>query len=136
MSPSLAGGEEDSNLVNYLKDSSLAREAYQKILEEAGVDPLSILQGTENRWFFKYSEVHRALLLKEHITEFFFTYDIPTTLEILDDDDWGLVLVYENALKEVVEAAKLLEGEKYPSASSVIHFLETIFEAFNYVQWF
>ena len=37
--------------------------------------------------------------------------------------------MYENALKEVVEAAKLLEGEKYPSASSVIPFLDTIFDS-------
>lgn len=36
--------------------------------------------------------------------------------------------VYENALKNVVEAAKILEGELYPTASSVIPFLDLIFE--------
>ena len=48
-------------LVNYLKDSSKARVFFHNIMLEAGVTPLSMIQGTANRWFFKYSEVRRAL---------------------------------------------------------------------------
>lgn len=35
--------------VNHMKDSSLDREKFHKILEEAGVETLSIIQGTSNR---------------------------------------------------------------------------------------
>lgn len=89
--------------------------------------------------------MHRALLLREHIDTFFDTFDIPATLDKIEEDDWQLLLVssyfsgvlhftyllpqvYENALKRVVDSAKLLEGELYPTASSVIPFLDTIFE--------
>jgi len=115
-------------LINYIKESSTAKNALRKIMENAGVEPLAIIQGTSNRWFFKYTEVHRALLLREHIDTFFDTFDIPATLDKIEEDDWQLLLVYENALKRVVDSAKLLEGELYPTASSVIPFLDTIFE--------
>ena len=90
--------------------------------------------------------MHRALLLREYIDTFFDTFDIPATLDKIEEDDWQLLLVssyfsgveapfylfttqvYENALKRVVDSAKLLEGELYPTASSVISFLDTIFE--------
>ena len=114
------------SLVNYFKDSTLATEAFYKIMIEAGVDPLAVVKGTDNRWFFKYMEVERALVLKEHINMFFETYDTPHTLSMIEDEDWENLLVYENALKIVVEAATGLEGELYPTASSVIPFLVTI----------
>ena len=44
-------------------------------------------------WFFKYTEVHRALLLREHIDTFFDTFDIPATLDKIEEDDWQLLLV-------------------------------------------
>ena len=37
------------SLINYMKDSSLAREEFNKIMEDAGVEPLAIIQGTSNR---------------------------------------------------------------------------------------
>ena len=115
------------SLINYIKDCHPAKEAFYKIMEDAGVEPLAIIQGTSNRWFFKYAEVNRALLLKEHIDVFFDSFDVPETLDMIDEDDWELLLIYENALKDVVEAAKVLEGELYPTASSVIPFLDMIF---------
>ena len=36
-------------LVNHLKDVAVAREAFKKIMVDARVDPLSIIQGTSNR---------------------------------------------------------------------------------------
>ena len=39
-------------LINYIKDSSTAKDAFKKIMENAGVEPLAIIQGTSN-WYFK-----------------------------------------------------------------------------------
>ena len=97
-----------------------------EIMIEAGVEPLAVVKGTDNRWFFKYMEVERALVLKEYIDTFFDSYDTPRTLSRIEDEDWENVLVYENALRVVVNAASVFEGELYPTASSVIPFLETI----------
>ena len=94
----------------------------------AGVTPIAIIQGTENRWFYKYSEVRRALELKETIETFFETYNIPENLSSIEEEDWAMLMVYENAMRAIVEAAKVLEGELYPTASSVIPFLDTIIE--------
>ena len=38
-------------LINYIKDSSTAKDAFKKIMEIAGVEPLAIIQGTSNRYF-------------------------------------------------------------------------------------
>ena len=120
--------EKVRSLTKYMKDSSLARETFSQIMLYAGVEPLAIIKGTSNRWFFKYVETQRALLLKDHIDVFFDTYDIPLTLEKIEDEDWHLILVYENAMKNISEAAGVLEGELYPTASCVIPFLDIIVE--------
>ena len=70
-------------LINYFKDSSLAREELKKIMENTGVTPLAIIQGTSNRWFFKYTEVKRALILKDPINEFFQEVDVPISVEMI-----------------------------------------------------
>jgi hypothetical protein len=44
------------------------------------------------RWFFKYSEAHRALILREQIDAYFDQYD-GDTLEAINEDDWKLILV-------------------------------------------
>ena len=54
-------------MVNYFKDVATAREAFKNIMINARVEPMTILQGTSNRWFFKYSEAHQALILKENM---------------------------------------------------------------------
>jgi hypothetical protein len=36
-------------LINYLKDVHVARQAFKKIMIDARVEPLTILQGTSNR---------------------------------------------------------------------------------------
>ena len=116
------------SLVNYFKDVATAREAFKKIMMDARVDPLSIIQGTKNRWFFKYSEAKRALLLKEHISTFYAEFQIPDTLDYIEQYDWHMIEVYENTLRFLVQAAKMFEGERYPTASSVIPFLDTVFD--------
>ena len=113
-------------LVNHIKDSSIDREKFHKILSDSGIEMMTIIQGTANRWFFKYAETKRALVLKEYIDVFLDNYE-GEALEVIDENDWTLILTYENALRTLVEAAKVLEGELYPTASSVIPFLDTVF---------
>jgi hypothetical protein len=36
-------------LINYFKDVSVAREAFKKVMIDAQVEPLTIIQGTSNR---------------------------------------------------------------------------------------
>ena len=114
-------------LVNYMKDSSTAREKFHEIMLASGMDPLTIIQGTDNRWFHKYSEAHRALLLREVIDKFFGDFETPNKVSPLDDDDWKSVLVYENAMRTIVKASRVFEGAFFPTSSSVIPFLHTIF---------
>ena len=38
-------------LINYIKESSTAKNALRKIMENAGVEPLAIIQGTSNQYF-------------------------------------------------------------------------------------
>jgi len=102
--------------VNHLKDSSIDREKFHKILRVSGIETMTIIQGTANRWFFKYAETKRALVLKEYIDVFLDNYE-GDVLEVIDENDWTLILTYENALRTLVDAAKLLEGELYPTAS-------------------
>ena len=76
---------------------------------------------------FKYSEAHRALLMKDHINTYFEDFQTPETLDPIEDYDWELIEAYENAMRSLVQAAKMFEGELYPTASSV-PFLDTVFE--------
>lgn len=53
-------------------------------------------------------------------------YPIPDTLGLIDDDDWKSLKVYVVAVEPFVKASRLLGGENYPTASSVIPFLDEI----------
>ena len=116
------------NLVNFLKDSSLAKTEFKNIMIRLGITPLSLIKGTDNRWFHKAAEAHRALELKEVIDVFFDEYNIPESLHKLEENDWNMLLIYDQAMEVIVEAAKILEGELYPTASSVVPFLDNIVE--------
>lgn len=73
-----------------------------------------------------YNEVKRALILRSALEIWFEEYDSPPSVSELDEEDWNYLLAYENALAPVVEAAKLLAGELYPTESSLIPFLDQI----------
>ena len=64
--------------------------------------------------------------LKDSINQFFEEYETPENLSRFTEDDWHMLLVYENAMRSVVDASKVLEGELYPTASSVIPFLDAV----------
>ena len=38
-------------LINYMKDSPTAKEEFNKIVANSGVEPLAIIQGTSNRYY-------------------------------------------------------------------------------------
>ena len=116
-------------LVNYLGESSLARQAFNTLMVEHDMDPLRTVKGTSNRFFTKFFEAERFVELKEAVTLFFENYDrMPDYCIQLDDDEWHFLEVYKDALKLVVKASEILEGRDYPTASSVIPFLDTIAE--------
>lgn len=102
------------------------KERFKTVMEDAGEAPLSIIQGTSNRWFYKFQEAERLLLLKVHVERFQqdddFSYDL-----VLEDDDWTNLSVYVTAVKVISDASDVLEGRDYPTGSSVIPFLDQIF---------
>ena len=101
-------------------------EKFQAVLEDAGEDPLSIIQGTSNRWYYKYQEAERLLLLKVHVERLQQQDDFPYDL-VLEEDDWKNLSVYVSAVKVISDASDVLEGRDYPTGSSVIPFLDQIF---------
>ena len=68
------------------------------------------------------------LILKDHINTYFEEFETPDTLDPIEEYDWKMIEVYENAMRSLVQAAKMFEGELYPTASSVIPFLDAVFE--------
>ena len=45
---------------------------------------------------------------------------------ILTDRDWDNIVIYVSSLKTLSDASKILEGQKYPTALSVIPYLDQI----------
>ena len=45
------------------------------------------------RWFYKYEEVKRFLILRESVEAWFRDYSTPDTLLELDEADWDALLV-------------------------------------------
>ena len=68
------------------------------------------------------------LILKDHINTYFEEFETPDTLDPIEEYDWEMIEVYENAMRSLVQAAKMFEGELYPTASSVIPFLDAVLE--------
>ena len=64
------------------------KERFYKIMEDAGEEPLSIIQGTSNRWYYKYQEAERLLLLKVHVEKLQQDEDFPYDL-VMEEDDWN-----------------------------------------------
>ena len=64
--------------------------------------------------------------LQHAINLFFERFDTPVTLESIDEEDWDLLKVCIEAVEPMVTAPRLLGGEKYPTASSVIPFLDEV----------
>ena len=114
-------------IVNYLGDSALPRQAMHDLMLENGWDPRRTVTGTANCFFTKFFEVERFVELREAIEIFCSTYDrLPNYVEALDFYEWDTLKVYRDSMELIVKAATILEGRDYPTASSVIPFLDTI----------
>lgn len=109
-------------LVEYFKQSSLARQKLHKIQIDNGIAPLSVVQGTDNRWYFKYSEVLRIVELRSSIKAFQDMYyeDLPERLDLIEEGDWPLLVSYVKAVSPFVKATEMFSGENYITSSRVI----------------
>ena len=85
-----------------------------------------IIYWSSLRWFFKYHEVSTLFTLKDAVIKFQEDFATPERLEEIEDKDWDQIEEYIDAIKPFVTASKLLGGENYPTASSVIPFLDEV----------
>ena len=74
------------------------------------------------------TEMERLLVLKNHIISFQESYDDLPEGTLLFDEDWQNIRIYVSSLKTLADASKVMEGESYPTASSVIPFLDQVFK--------
>ena len=78
------------------------------------------------RWYYKFLEVQRVLVLRPHIEKF---QDDQVGLDVslcFDEDDWQNLKIYFNTLKLLSDNSDILEGQNYPTASSVIPFIDQV----------
>ena len=78
------------------------------------------------RWYYKFLEVQRVLVLRPHIEKF---QDDQVDLDVslcFDEDDWQNLKIYCNTLKFLSDNSNILEGQNYPTASSVIPFIDQV----------
>ena len=123
------------DIVNYLGDSALPRQFMHDLMLENGWDPLRTVKGTANRFFTKYYEVERFCELKEAIEIFCSEYEqLPEKIKPLEFFEWESLKVYRDSMELVVKASVMLEGRDYPTASSVIPFLDTIVDDLEELQ--
>jgi hypothetical protein len=71
-------------------------------------------------------EVRRVLLLWNHIGAFQDSYENIPGGTLFLDKDWHNLRIYVSSMKTLSDASDLLEGETYPTASSVIPFLDQV----------
>lgn len=113
-------------LLNKMKDSHKMKEAFQEVMKEAGADPLAVIQGTSNRWYYRFVEAERCLLLRHHVEKFQEDYvDMPAEL-VLQPEDWHNLSIYVRSVKALSDASTIFEGDTYPSASLVIPYLDQV----------
>ena len=117
-------------IVNHVASSSTARQILAEHVRSAGMDPLKTVRGTSNRFFTKFFEVDRFVELQIPITTFIEEYEFPERLAAgeFSEEDFELLETYRNSLQMVVKSSEILEGEKFVTASSVIPFLDSIYE--------
>ena len=121
--------------VNFLGDSALPRQAMHDLMIENDWDPLRTVTGTANRFFTKYYEVERFCELKEAVELFCSHYEnLPEKVKALEFYEWDSLKVYRDSMELVVKASTMLEGRDYPTASSVIPFLDTIVDDLEELQ--
>ena len=117
------------NLVNYLGESSLARQFFKQKMTDNDMNPLRTVKSTSNRFFSKYFEVDRFVEVRRAVDIFLDEYEnLPDYLDSFDDNEWNVLKTYRDGLNIIVKASIVLEGRDYPTGSSVIPFLDSIHE--------
>ena len=66
------------------------------------------------------------MLLKPHVQKFQEEHEGVDASMVLDEDDWRCLSIYYNSLKTLADNSDMLEGQNYPTASSVIPFLDQV----------
>ena len=97
------------------------------VMEDAGDEPMALIQGTSNKWYYKSKEAERVLLLKVYVEKYQQDFEEFPDQLVLEDKDWKNLSIYVTAVKIVSDASDVLEGRDYPTGSSVIPFLDQIF---------
>jgi hypothetical protein len=77
------------------------------------------------RWYYKLQEAARVQLLRTHIETYQLQIDVADDT-IMDIWDWRQLAIYVKSLQALSDASDILEGESYPTASSVIPFLDQV----------
>ena len=119
-------------LINYPVESCIARQILLDLMKELHLLVLAPMQGKQNRWFFKWSEVWRIVQLRRALDEFFdkHLYELREKFKVKFDkfieEGWELMPGYVKVLKYVHKASTILEGLKYPSAIAFILFVDKI----------
>ena len=126
LKPMREGLEKVSQLVKYLKESSLALQAFLQCQEDLGMQPISPIQGTSNRWYFKRESGRVMISLKPAVEQWWTVFDVPDYLEEFSREEWAMVKSYVDATEPFVIASTMLGGEKYCTGSSVIPCLDEI----------
>ena len=114
-----------NTFVTHLHKSPLDRQKLLKVQEEIGMEKLCPIKGTQNRWFFKWSEAQTMCLMREAV-DMFLERNPLDVVGPFDEDDWAILKMYVVTIHPIVKATKFLEGAYYPTACSVIPFLAQI----------
>lgn len=78
------------------------------------------------RWYYKFLEVKRVLVLRPHVQKFQEDQEGFDDSLCFDEDDWKNLTIYFNSLKTLADNSDMLEGQNYPTASSVIPFIDQV----------
>ena len=70
--------------------------------------------------------MERFCELKPYVDQYLFENDIGITL---DEQDWTWLFEYKDTVVGFVEAVTLMSGEQYPTASSVIPVIDSMFDS-------
>ena len=115
--------------VTYPNQSGLAKGELLNIQKEINPNdkPLSPMMGTANRWYHKYKESERLLVLKSAI-EIYDERNEHSNHNVSDIGviDWELIEMYRTGVKPFESASTLLGGDTYPAACIVIPMIDQL----------
>ena len=66
------------------------------------------------------------IVLRSSLVTFQDQHNMPDRLDPIQDEDWPVLKSYVRGVEPFVSASRLLGGEKYPTASSVIPLIDQV----------